>query len=146
MAFEQTRFTIVVNAAGSGTWRMWNYIPSPGSAEDDMTEPGYFGAMEGHVHAGDMLVVPTAKAVKLMAFGIGDDGIVAVAMSEAQMPDSNMDPMPQVLPMGSQPGGGAEMPDVQDSNEAVSRPAAAHMESNNPPEAAPAPASAPEAG
>lgn len=106
MAFEITRFTIIVNAAGTGTWRMWNYIPSPESADDDLTEPGYFGAMEGHIHAGDLLVVATAKSVRQMAFAIGDDGIVAVPMSEAKMPTSNMNPMPQELPGGSQPVSG----------------------------------------
>ena len=70
-----------------------------------------------------------------MAFAIGDDGIQAVAMSEAKMPDSNMNPMPQVLPMGTQPGGGVEMPDTEASNEAVSAPVADHMEHNSPAQA-----------
>ena len=104
MAFEQTRFTIIANAAGSGTWRFWNYIPSPNGAEDDLTEPGYFGGMDGHVHAGDLLLVATAKAVSLMAFAITDDNaIVAVKMTQAAMPEKNMAPMPQELPGGSQP-------------------------------------------
>src|SRR5664279_827544 len=90
MAFEATRFTIIANAAGSGTWRMWNYIPSPETADDALTDAGYFGAMVGHIHAVVLLVVATARAVRLMAFGIGDDGIVAVPMSEAVMPESNM--------------------------------------------------------
>ena len=103
MAFEQTRFTIVANAAGSGSWRFWNYIPSADSAEDDLTAPGYFGGMEGHIHSGDLLLVATPKVVALMAFAIADEGIVAMAMTHADMPASNMQPTPQVLPGGSQP-------------------------------------------
>ena len=103
MAFEQTRFTIIANAAGSGSWRFWNYIPSADSAEDDLTAPGYFGGMEGHIHSGDLLLVATPKVVALMAFAIADEGIVAMAMTHADMPASNMQPTPQVLPGGSQP-------------------------------------------
>lgn len=106
MPFEQTRFTIVVNAAGTGTARIWNYIPSPDAAEDDFEEPGYFGSMEGHIHAGDLLWVATPQAVELMAFGIGQDGIEARAMCAASMPETNMQPMPQELPGGSQPATG----------------------------------------
>lgn len=137
MPFEQTRFTIVVNAAGSGSWRMWNYIPSAESADDDFEEPGYFRDMEGHIHAGDLVVVATAKAVELMAFAIGDEGIAAVTMSEAKMPQSNMQPMPQVLPMGSQPNSGPSLTAdvVSDSAEAVSPPVAEQMEHNDAPPA-----------
>lgn len=137
MAFEQTRFTIVVNAAGSGTWRMWNYMPSPDAEGDDFEEAGHFGAMTGHIHAGDMLVVATRKSVRLMAFAIGqEDGVIALPMTQADMPRDNEQPMPQVLPMGTQPTSGVAHEADDGKHEAVSRPVAAHMEHNSPAEPA----------
>lgn len=102
--FDPSAMTILTQAAGgSGSWRIWHYVVVDDTTLDDLTEPGYFGAMGDHFTPASVVYVTAPTYVAQLVLSKVGDTWHASVLSEVELPEDAEAPRVQNLPQGSQP-------------------------------------------